>query len=57
MDFDTDIFTFRRSAFVPVSDCLVSGEEDITLLEETLQESEFSEYIGVLLGFNHVVWN
>jgi hypothetical protein len=57
MDFDTDIFTFRKSTFDPASDCLVSAEEDIISLEENLQEPEFAEYIGVLLGFNHIVWN
>ena len=57
MDFDTDIFTFRKSTFVPASDCLVSAEADITSLEETLQEPEFAEYIGVLLGFSHIAWN
>lgn len=57
MDFDTDIFTFRKSTYAPASDCIVSGEEDVTALEEMLQESEFSEYIGVLLGFNHIAWN
>ena len=57
MDFDTNIFTFRNSTFIPASDCIVNAEEDITSLEETLQESEFAEYIGVLLGFNHIVWN
>ncbi len=57
MDFDTDIFTFRKSAFAPASDCLVSAEADITSLEETLQEPEFAEYIGVLLGFSHIAWN
>ena len=57
MDFDTNIFTFREQTYRPASDCLVNEESDVTALEETLKDAEFANYIGVLLGFNHIVWN